>query len=90
MRLRIDGSEYPTKSASNQAQSRARLRRQFLVERLHRLGPSPLCHFLAEIERGADLRSHLDRYAALPADFVRVLGGDRFPPALHVIDGDGR
>ena len=50
------------------------------------LGPKPLFHFLDEVERGADLRSHLERYAALPADFIKAHAGDRFAPSLHCID----
>ena len=43
-------------------------RRQRLVERLHRLGPSPLGHFIREVEEatGADVTARLERYAALP------------------------
>jgi hypothetical protein len=44
----------------------SRLRRQRLVERLHRLGPKPRFHFLNEVELGADLWPHLERYAVLP------------------------
>src|ERR1700730_11304257 len=59
-----------------------RLRRQRLVEHLHRLGPSPLAHFLREIETGADIYVTLEQCAALPADFIRAYGGDRFAPSL--------
>jgi len=73
----------------NQAvkQARQRLRRQRLVERLHRLGPKPLFHFLNEVERGADLWPHLERYAVLPHDFIKANGGDQFGLFLHVVDG---
>jgi hypothetical protein len=54
---------------------------------LHRLGPSPLFHFLAEIERGASIQDTLETYGRLPVEFVRALGGDRFAPIVHVIDG---
>jgi hypothetical protein len=68
--------------------ARQRLRRQRLVSHLHRLGPSPMFHFLAEIERGASIQDTLEIYATLPIEFVRALGGDKFPPPfLHVIDG---
>jgi|GEM_PF-4301795 len=72
----------------NQAgeQARQRLRRQRLVERLHRLGPAPLYHFLTEVERGAPLWPHVERYVALPAAFIKANGGDRFAPSLHCID----
>jgi hypothetical protein len=65
----------------------ARLRRQRHVEHLHRLGPSPLGHFITEIERGADIDASLEAYAKLDADFIKALGGDRFAPSLHCIDG---
>jgi hypothetical protein len=68
------------------ARAANRLRLQLLARRLHALGPKPLFHFLDEVERGADLRSHLERYAALPADFIRAYGGDRFAP-FWLIDG---
>jgi hypothetical protein len=65
-------------------QSKARLR--YLTERLHTLGPKPLFHFLDEVERGADLRAHLEAYAELPGDFIRANGGDQFA-APFIIDG---
>ena len=84
-------------SAPNQAEisrgprgareARLRLRRQRLVEHLHRLGPAPLYHFLTEVERGTPLWPHVERYAALPAAFIKANGGDQFPPIVHVIDG---
>lgn len=58
---------------------------EILAARLHDLGPKPLFHFLDEVERGADLRSHLERYAALPGAFVRALGGDHFPPNVYIV-----
>jgi hypothetical protein len=64
--------------------------RIYLARRLHGLGERPLFHFLDEFERGANLRPHLERYAALPAAFIKANGGDRFVPALHVIDGGKR
>jgi hypothetical protein len=74
---------------SHSAQARfaaiRRLRRQRLVERLHRLGPAPLGHFLTEIEAGAIIAEHLERYARIDPAFVRALGGDRYAPVLHVI-----
>jgi hypothetical protein len=70
-------------------QARQRLRRQRLVERLHRLGPSPLGHFLREVEEatGADVTARLERYAEIDPEFVRALGGDKFAPTVRVIDG---
>jgi hypothetical protein len=61
-----------------------------LVGRLHRLGPAPLFHFLDEIEHGASIPDHLERYAQIDPAFVRALGGDRFPPALRAINGGAR
>jgi hypothetical protein len=68
--------------------ARARLRRQRLVEYLHRLGPAPLGHFLREVENGARITDHLERYSRIDPEFVRALGGDRYPPVLYAIDGD--
>jgi hypothetical protein len=84
---RLDGTD---NTSHQNAEGQKRLRLHFLAISLHALGPKPLFHFLDEVERGADLRSHLERYAALPADFIRALGGDRFAPALRVIDEGGR
>jgi hypothetical protein len=76
-----DNRVSPPKSALNQEQSRARLRRPRLVEHLHRLGPAPLGHFLHEIECGAFIPEHLEAYARIDPD--------RFAPSLYVIDGHG-
>jgi hypothetical protein len=67
-----------------------RLRRQRVVSHLHRLGPSPLFRFLAEIEAGANIQDTLETYGRLPVEFVRALGGDRFAPSLHCMDGGER
>ncbi len=72
------------------AEAANRLRLQFLAARLHTLGPKPLFYFLSEIERGAEIRSHLEKYAQLPTDFIKAYHGDRFTPALHAINGRGR
>jgi hypothetical protein len=68
------------------AESMRRLRRQRLVEHLHRLGPAPLGHFL----RGANIPDHLERYAKIDPAFVRALGGDRYPPVLYALRGGRR
>jgi hypothetical protein len=65
----------------------SRLRRQRLVEHLHRLGPAPLGHFLREIENGASIPDRLEAYAQIDPAFVRALGGDRYAPALRVVGG---
>jgi hypothetical protein len=83
----LDSQEIARKSVPAQVEL---LRLQFLAARLHALGLKPLYHFLDEVERGADLRSHFEKYAALQADIILAYGGDRFPPALHVIGGGGR
>jgi hypothetical protein len=62
-----------------------RLRRQRLVENLHRLGPAPLGHFLREVENGANIADHLERYAEIDPEFVRALGGSDFVPFLHLV-----
>jgi hypothetical protein len=86
---KIDPSKIFHKPLATQAQF-ARLRRQRLVEHLHRLGPAPLGHFLREVENGASIHDHLERYARIDPAFVRALGGDRFAPVLHAVDGGGR
>ena len=67
------------------AESMPRLRRQRLVEHLHRLGPAPLGHFLREVENGASISDHLERYAKIDPAFVRALAGDRYAPVLHAV-----
>jgi hypothetical protein len=84
-RSRIDTRDLTETNAELQA--RNRMRRQRLVEHLHRLGPAPLGHFLREVENGASIHDHLERYAKIDTEFVRALGGDRFPAPLHVVDG---
>jgi hypothetical protein len=68
------------------AESIRRLRRQRLVEHLHRLGPAPLGHFLREVENGASISDHLERYAKIDPAFVRALGGDRYAPVLWSVN----
>jgi hypothetical protein len=71
-----------------QAQNDVRLK--FLAARLHALGPKPLYYFLREIEAGAGIRAHLERYARLPAGFIAAAGGDRFEPTASLVRGDGQ
>jgi hypothetical protein len=80
------------KQSRPEAQARnARMRRQRLVLHLHRLGPSPLGHFIREVEvaAGADVTARLERYGEIDPEFVRALGGDRFAPSLHCVDEGG-
>ncbi len=65
-------------------------RRRYLITRLHRLGPAPLFHFISDIERGAGIDATLERYAALPADFIRAYGGGRFLEPMFAIRGGRR
>jgi hypothetical protein len=53
--------------------------------------PAPVGHFIREVEvaTGADVTARLERYAEIDPEFVRALGGDRFAPSLHCIDGGG-
>jgi hypothetical protein len=70
------------KPPSKQAQIAAvrRLRRQRLIEHLHRLGPAPLFHLLTDLDAGKPVSPTVERYAALPADFIRAYGGNKFAP----------
>jgi hypothetical protein len=56
----------------------ARLR--LLAQRIHKLGPYPLCHLFAELADGAPLGPRLEAYAAL------ALRGNLLPQ-LHVVGG---
>jgi hypothetical protein len=92
----IDGSETTRIERPAQAEilrnlrARRQLRRQRLVQHLHRLGPAPLGHFLREIEAGAAIPEHLERYSRIDPEFIRAYGGDRFAPSLWPIDGGRR
>lgn len=82
-----DSDGHKNTPAWRQAQARNRKRRQRLVEHLHRLGPQPLFYVIREVEAGANVDATLLAYSEIDPDFVRALGGDRFPPAFHVSDG---
>jgi hypothetical protein len=69
----------------NDAPADLHLRR--LACALHALGPRPIYEFLVEVESGADIRTRLEAYARIPADFVRANGGDQFPPVVFAVDG---
>jgi hypothetical protein len=68
------------------AVKRARLR--YLAKKIHKLGERPLYELLLELSSGAPLHERLERYAALPADFIVALGGDRLPPLRIVKERD--
>ena len=54
------------------------------VIRVHSLGPRPLAEMLIEIATATGspdlIADRLQAYAALDAEIVRAVGGDRFPP----------
>lgn len=66
---------------------RARLRRQRLVEHLHRLGPASLFHLLTDLDAGKPLWPTVEEYAALSPyrDFILANTGVR--PVLRALDG---
>ena len=75
---------------SNGAPSRDEIpiaRLQYLVGRIHRLGPRPLFELLRELAAGADLSFVLERYARLASltGFIAHLGGDRLPPPVRLV-----
>jgi len=65
----------------------ARLRH--LARRIHHLGERPLYELFVELDAGANLAESLERYAALPADFIAACRGDKLP-APRAIDGGRR
>jgi hypothetical protein len=65
-----------------------RFRRQ--IEAIHRQGPVVLGYLVEALAAGSDLRATVAEFAEIDGDFVRGLGGDRFPPTVHAIDGGGR
>ena len=64
-------------------QAEQRLRRQHLIERIHRLGARVVFELLDELDRhhglGDDLDRRLEGYAALDQGLLATVGGDRFP-----------
>jgi Holliday junction resolvase RusA-like endonuclease len=74
----LDPHSLPKGNPGDSKTSTPKVRLQFLARRLHALGPKPLFHFLDEIECGADLRTHLEEYSALPANLVKDYGGAEF------------
>ena len=61
-----------------------KMRLRHLAGCIHHLGPRPLFELLVELDHGAELRSTLERYAALPAEFIHALDADKLPP-LQVV-----
>jgi hypothetical protein len=63
------------------------LRRQRLVESLHRLGPRPLYEFIVEIitKHGiaGDVDARLESYAAIDRRVLEALGGTEIVSPLH-------
>jgi hypothetical protein len=62
----------------------ARLRE--LALRLHRLGVRALYEYLAEILAGRDPAARLEVFAAIDPDVLHMLGGDRLPPHVRVVE----
>lgn len=72
-------------SLRRMAPDRARV--SHLAGKIHRQGPQPLAYLFQELGAQADIVPLLERYAALPADFIRELGGDRISRGFVVIEG---
>jgi hypothetical protein len=62
-----------------------RSRVHLLAARVHDLGPRPLAELFLELLAGADPVERIEVYAALPADFIRALGGDRLPASARAV-----
>src|SRR5262245_48789084 len=62
---------------------------QYLVGRLHALGPRPVDELLREIVAGADVFACLETYARLDPEFVRMYGGDVLPIDRDLVVFDG-
>ena len=56
------------------------------ITRIHNLGVRPLAEMIVEIATAtgqlAAVADRIEAYAALDAEIIRFLGGDRFPPAM--------
>jgi hypothetical protein len=82
----------PSIVSAEKSQYLVRLRRQRLVERVHRLGARPLFELIDEIARhyglADDIDQRLERYAALDPDILSAVRADRFPPPpLRAVGG---
>jgi hypothetical protein len=66
------------------------LRLRHLAGRIHKLGPRPLFELLCEVASDDRAMSRLERYAALPAGFIRSHGGDQFQSNIFVIKGNSK
>src|SRR5438477_795341 len=76
-------SEASLHQNSLQAQAQRRHRRQHLARQLHGLGARVVLELIDELDRvhglGDDLDRRLERYAALDAELIAVVGADQFP-----------
>jgi hypothetical protein len=76
------GNEASLIQNPHHAQALSRLRRQRLVERVHRLGPCVLFELIDEVDRvhgrGDDLDHRLERYAGPDPVLLAAVGGNRF------------
>jgi hypothetical protein len=74
----LPGEIKPSNSANSERQQHE-LRIYRLAERLHECGPRPLQEFLLEMIDAYDgpVLRRLETYAAMDAQFIRDLGGDR-------------
>ena len=63
------------------------LRLRCLAPHLHALGPKPIYEAMRELASGADALTTFERYAGLPAEFIRAYGGDQFPPRMFLLRG---
>ncbi|MEQ9643223.1 MAG: hypothetical protein RIM84_24590 [Alphaproteobacteria bacterium] len=67
------------------------LRYRHTIRRLHVLGPRPVGELLLDLQRehdisDTDLARLLERYAALPADFLRLNNGDDWPAEMFAVE----
>lgn len=60
-------------------------RTRHLAQLIHNLGPYPLAHLLHELEQGADVHARCEKYAALPANFIKQHRGDGVPNSIRLV-----
>jgi hypothetical protein len=66
------------------------VRLRHLTEQIHALGVWPLFDLLREIEARANLRERLEDYARLDPKILRLIGSDRLPPGLKLVERDAQ